>query len=149
MRGTLLYPLLVALITIGMIPAVPAEGTNKPVGRGASLLMTNCARCHAVGRTGASPHPSAPPFPTLSHRFKIEGLAEALAEGLSTIMVHVDIERDCESRVQLARTPLLGPDCRRRCWRRSEFPTEPWSWALLCSPLGGFDAHAWHDAYLP
>ena len=84
MRGTLLYPLLVALITIGMIPAVPAEGTNKPVGRGASLLMTNCARCHAVGRTGASPHPSAPPFPTLSHRFKIEGLAEALAEGLST-----------------------------------------------------------------
>src|SRR5262249_7203840 len=41
-------------------------------------------RCHAVGRTGASPHPAAPPFRTLSRKYKIEGLAEALAEGLST-----------------------------------------------------------------
>jgi len=84
MRGTVLYPLLVGLIMIGTMPAVPAEGTNKPAGRGASLLTTNCARCHAVGRTGASPHPAAPPFRTLSRKFKIEGLAEALAEGLST-----------------------------------------------------------------
>jgi mono/diheme cytochrome c family protein len=42
------------------------------------------ARCHAVGRSGASPHPAAPPFRTLSRKYKIEGLAEALTEGLST-----------------------------------------------------------------
>jgi cytochrome c len=84
MRGAVLYPLLVGLITIGLMPAVPAEGTNKPAGRGESLLTTNCGRCHAVGRTGASPHPAAPPFRTLSRKFKIEDLAEALAEGLST-----------------------------------------------------------------
>ena len=37
-----------------------------------------------MGRTGASPHPAAPPFRTLSRKYKIEGLSEALAEGLST-----------------------------------------------------------------
>ena len=39
---------------------------------------------------GASPHPAAPPFRTLSRKYKIEGLAEALAEGLST--GHPDME---------------------------------------------------------
>ena len=51
--------------------------------RGASLLTTNCSRCHAIGRDGASPHPAAPPFRTLSRKYPIEGLAETLAEGLS------------------------------------------------------------------
>jgi cytochrome c len=57
---------------------------HPPAGRGEFLLVTNCARCHAVGRSGTSPHPAAPHFRTLSRRYKIEGLAEALAEGLST-----------------------------------------------------------------
>jgi len=64
-------------------PVLPQEAT-KPAARGESLLTANCARCHAVGRTGASPHQAAPPFRTLSRKYKIEGLAEALAEGLST-----------------------------------------------------------------
>ena len=52
--------------------------------RGEGLLTTNCARCHAVGRTGNSTHPQAPPFRTLGQRYPIEVLAEALAEGLSS-----------------------------------------------------------------
>lgn len=50
--------------------------------RGEALLAKHCARCHAVGRTGASPHPSAQPFRTLARKYPIEGLAEALAEGI-------------------------------------------------------------------
>jgi cytochrome c len=50
--------------------------------RGEELLTKNCSRCHAVGRTGASPHAEAPPFRTLSQKYPIAGLAEALAEGL-------------------------------------------------------------------
>jgi mono/diheme cytochrome c family protein len=50
--------------------------------RGEALLTANCSRCHAVGRTGASAHAEAPPFRTLSQRYPIDGLAEALAEGL-------------------------------------------------------------------
>jgi cytochrome c len=52
--------------------------------RGEKLLITNCSRCHAVGRAGQSTHPEAPPFRTLGQRYPIEVLAEALAEGLSS-----------------------------------------------------------------
>lgn len=52
--------------------------------RGRAIVEANCAPCHAVGRSGASPHPDAPPFRTLSQRYPIESLAEALAEGIST-----------------------------------------------------------------
>jgi mono/diheme cytochrome c family protein len=52
--------------------------------RGEDLLMANCSRCHAIGRSGSSSHPEAPPFRTLGQRYPIEVLAEALAEGLSS-----------------------------------------------------------------
>ena len=84
MHGAVLYWLLVFLLTVGLVRPVFAEQTGAPARRGEALLTTNCARCHAVGRSGVSPHPEAPPFRTLSRKFKIEGLAEALAEGIST-----------------------------------------------------------------
>ena len=51
--------------------------------RAQDLLNANCSRCHAIGRNGASPHAAAPAFRTLSRKYPIEGLGEALAEGLS------------------------------------------------------------------
>ena len=42
----------------------------------------DCARCHAVGKTGASPHKQAPPFRVVGKRYPIESLEEALAEGI-------------------------------------------------------------------
>jgi cytochrome c len=84
MHGAVLYWLLVCLLTVGLVRPVFAEQTGALARRGEALLTTNCARCHAVGRSGVSPHPEAPPFRTLSRKFKIEGLAEALAEGIST-----------------------------------------------------------------
>jgi cytochrome c len=75
---------LVGLVTMGILPPALAEEGVTPTARGESLLTTNCGRCHAVGRTGDSSHPAAPPFRTLSCKYKIEGLSEALAEGLST-----------------------------------------------------------------
>ncbi len=59
-----------------------AEDKAAILKRGEALLTKNCSRCHAVGRTGASPHAEAPPFRTLSQKYPIAGLAEALAEGL-------------------------------------------------------------------
>ena len=50
--------------------------------RGEALLAKHCGRCHAIGRSGPSPHPAAPPFRTLARKYPIEGLAEALAEGI-------------------------------------------------------------------
>lgn len=52
--------------------------------RGEQILVANCARCHAIGRTAASPLAQAPPFRDLPHKYNIEHLAEALAEGITT-----------------------------------------------------------------
>lgn len=64
--------------------AASGQQLNSNVARGEALLTKNCASCHAVGRSGASPHETAPAFRTLSQRYKIEALEEALAEGLSS-----------------------------------------------------------------
>jgi len=60
------------------------QGDADAVRRGEALLTKNCASCHAVGRTGASPHAEAPPFRTLSQNYPVEALEEALAEGLQS-----------------------------------------------------------------
>ncbi len=54
-----------------------------PVVRGEMLARENCGTCHATGLKGDSPNPKSPPFRTLSKRYKIEALEEALAEGIT------------------------------------------------------------------
>ncbi|MEZ5670446.1 MAG: cytochrome c [Alphaproteobacteria bacterium] len=61
-------------------PAVAADDTDTAAG--AAFVEANCAVCHAVDREGASPHRDAPAFRTLSQRYPVESLAEALAEGI-------------------------------------------------------------------
>jgi mono/diheme cytochrome c family protein len=43
-----------------------------------------CASCHAIEKTGTSPHPGAPPFRIISRRLDIDDLYEKLREGLSS-----------------------------------------------------------------
>jgi cytochrome c len=74
--------LVAVLVLIWISTAAKDDGT--PEGRGETLLASNCARCHAIGRAGSSPHAQAPPFRALGQRYDIDNLAEALAEGLST-----------------------------------------------------------------
>ncbi|MGJ5044050.1 MULTISPECIES: cytochrome c [unclassified Bradyrhizobium] len=54
--------------------------------RGKALLQSLCSRCHAVGLTGASRHPDAPPFRTFGDsKLYDEDFAQRLQAGLSTI----------------------------------------------------------------
>lgn len=72
-----------ALVAVGLLLALvrpSAAGTD--VKHGAELLQRDCARCHAVGKSGASPHKDAPAFRTLGKRYPIDSLEEALAEGI-------------------------------------------------------------------
>jgi len=63
--------------------AFPAFAVDKDLtNKGEVLVKENCSRCHAIGKEGASTHPEAPPFRTLSSRYPIEDLAESLAEGI-------------------------------------------------------------------
>jgi mono/diheme cytochrome c family protein len=59
-----------------------AQDLTRGERRGEALLARHCAMCHAIGRAGSSPHPTAPPFRTLAQRYPIETLQESLAEGL-------------------------------------------------------------------
>ena len=77
---TLFAALLIALCAC----AARAQDDAAVKARGRMLLANNCSRCHAIDRTGNSPHPQAPPFRTLGQRYPIESLAESLAEGLFT-----------------------------------------------------------------
>lgn len=52
--------------------------------QGQALVERMCARCHAVGRGGASPHAGAPPFRTLGRRLDVDALAGRLREGLAS-----------------------------------------------------------------
>ncbi|MDX8482431.1 cytochrome c [Mesorhizobium sp. VK24D] len=74
-----------AILPFAVAFTLPAwAGDNLQIAYGKRLVETNCARCHAIGPTGASTHPDAPPFRSLHLRYPIEDLQEALAEGIST-----------------------------------------------------------------
>lgn len=67
--------------------AAALMGAFAPAGtqeHGETLVRRHCAGCHAVGRSGESPEPAAPPLRELHQRYDPEMLAEALAEGLLT-----------------------------------------------------------------
>lgn len=72
---------LAAMVCLALIPAAAAAAAGS-VQRGKIIAQTHCAGCHAIGPAGESPNAKAPPFRTLSQRFKIENLEEALAEGI-------------------------------------------------------------------
>lgn len=59
-----------------------AQSTSTLERRGEQLLSRHCAMCHAVGRTGSSPHAQAPAFRILGRKYPVANLQEALGEGL-------------------------------------------------------------------
>jgi len=71
------------LILLAVALASTPVRAESAMARGEALLTAKCSRCHAVGRAGASPHAEAPAFRTLSQRYPVGDLGEALAEGLS------------------------------------------------------------------
>jgi cytochrome c len=72
-----------AALAMSLFPAV-VQAQDAAVQRGRAFADANCGRCHAVGRTGDSPLPRAPPFRTLHQRYPVDQLAQSLAEGIRT-----------------------------------------------------------------
>jgi mono/diheme cytochrome c family protein len=77
-----LSAVLASVLAAAAAHAQAAQDDASVLKQGESLVARDCARCHAVGRTDASKHPQAPPFRTLSKRYPIESLEEALGEGI-------------------------------------------------------------------
>ena len=65
-----------------LIAAASPAAAADDIKRGEELSQRDCASCHAIGRTGDSPHKLAPAFRTLGQRYPIESLEEALGEGI-------------------------------------------------------------------
>ncbi len=62
----------------------PALAMSPAEQRGKTFAITNCASCHSIDRVTRSPLKIAPPFRTLHKRYRVETLAESLAEGIVT-----------------------------------------------------------------
>lgn len=85
--------ILLALAACAAAPETPAPVAAGPepasAERGERLAEAYCASCHATGVAGESAHADAPAFRTLAERYPVEGLAEALAEGI--VVGHPDM----------------------------------------------------------
>jgi len=79
---------LAAAISV-LLAASAASGTDADIAAGRQFAELNCARCHAIGREGISPFEQAPPFRTFASLWRLEGLEEALAEGI--VVGHPDM----------------------------------------------------------
>ena len=89
---------------MAFVAAIVATGAAAqdagPLAEGRALLDANCSRCHAIDRTDESLHPEAPAFRTLSARYPVAYLQEALAEGIVT--GHSDMPEFSAEPVQIA-----------------------------------------------
>jgi mono/diheme cytochrome c family protein len=83
MRVTIAAAQAAALLGFGLATAALANG-DEAAEAGHRLVAAQCAACHSVEASGASPLAAAPPFRVLHERYPVEELAEALAEGIVT-----------------------------------------------------------------
>jgi mono/diheme cytochrome c family protein len=72
----------IALLVFPVLAGIAnAQGPER---RGRAVVVEFCGRCHAIGKTGDSPHVSAPPFRTLGRSFDLDQFARRLERGLSS-----------------------------------------------------------------
>ena len=70
------------LVCAAVIGAAQPSFAAADLKQGETLLRRDCSRCHAVGVSGNSPRPDAPPFRTLGKLYPIDSLEESLGEGI-------------------------------------------------------------------
>jgi len=72
-----------AALLVGLVTAGPAAAQDD-VERGRTLVTKLCGACHAVGRTGASPHAGAPTFRSLDDHTDLDEFMDRLRAGLQS-----------------------------------------------------------------
>ncbi|MFN3892321.1 MAG: c-type cytochrome [Beijerinckiaceae bacterium] len=62
--------------------AMPADAQNpenaESVAIGRNAAETYCARCHSVGKTGASPNKKAPPLRRVAYKYRNKSISSIL-----------------------------------------------------------------------
>jgi cytochrome c len=80
-RRLILSTLAPLLFALSAPPFSHAETLQE---RGGVIAGGLCSRCHAIGKTGDSPHPAAPRFRMLDRQMDLSKLAQRIREGLLT-----------------------------------------------------------------
>jgi mono/diheme cytochrome c family protein len=76
--------LAILLLLVGTSAGVAEDsGSSLLEQRGRALAEGMCSQCHAVGRSGESPHAGAPAFRALDRRVDLDSFMERLREGLT------------------------------------------------------------------
>jgi len=70
------------LLVSGVMISGPAWSNGTLIPSGRAIAEANCARCHSIDRTGASPFTPAPPFRVIARLYKASDLEEAFVEGI-------------------------------------------------------------------
>jgi cytochrome c len=60
------------------------DGPSQLERQGVALAERMCAACHAIGKTGASPHAGAPAFRDLGNRVDLDEFPRRLREGVTS-----------------------------------------------------------------
>jgi mono/diheme cytochrome c family protein len=80
---------LAAVLVAASAQLAPAQD-RRQITEGRALARDNCARCHAIGKTGRSHVRTAPAFRDLNKRYNVDDLEEAFVEGIA--VRHGEIE---------------------------------------------------------
>jgi len=80
---------LVGLLCLALLSNIAwserAHALDAEQKRAKATLENLCGRCHAVGKTGQSPNPLAPPFRTFGEKLYDTDMVQRLQDGLTTI----------------------------------------------------------------
>jgi mono/diheme cytochrome c family protein len=77
---------LLIISTMGLLWSTCSYALDEEQQHGKELLQKLCARCHSVGRTGASPNRQAPPFRSFSEtKLYDSDFMQRLQDGLTSI----------------------------------------------------------------
>jgi mono/diheme cytochrome c family protein len=75
--------LAILLLLVATSAALAEDSSLSPLEqRGRVLAESMCSQCHAIGKSGQSPHVSAPVFRALDRRLDLDSFMERLREGL-------------------------------------------------------------------
>lgn len=73
-------------LLMALLVTLAASGAHAqdPIRRGRAIVTEFCAPCHATGKSGRSPHESAPLFRTLGRSFDLDQFPRLLERGISS-----------------------------------------------------------------
>jgi cytochrome c len=75
-------PQIAALLTLMLLSATAQA--QDPVIHGRALVKEFCGECHAIGKTGKSPHADATPLRMMGRTFDLDDFPRVLIRGISS-----------------------------------------------------------------